>query len=121
MPVSRNDRTFVIKEKIGAKLEDWTNVTQLYGDTAQFDFSPWYGSCDVVFIDACHEYRYVKNDTEIALKLLRSGGVVIWHDYGVWVGVTRALNELYENDPRFRTLIHVQGTALCFWANDLAR
>jgi len=35
----------------------------------------------MVFVDAGHTYRYVKSDTEKALKMLRPGGVILWHDY----------------------------------------
>lgn len=84
----------------------------LSGDTARFDFSPWYGTRDLVFIDACHEYEYVMKDTEIALKFLQLGGIIVWHDYGTWVGVPRALNELYINDPRLHSIRHASGTSL---------
>lgn len=91
---------------------DALNVTRLCGDTARFDFSPWYGTRDFIFVDACHEYEYVKNDTEVALKLLKPGGLIVWHDYGQWPGVTRALNEFHAVDPRFRGLRNIQDTIL---------
>ena len=90
-----------------------SKIQQFYGDTATFDFSPYFGSIDLVFIDASHAYDYVLNDSEIALKLLRKeGGIVLWHDYGVWEGVSRALNDLASRDSRFRDIQHVQGTSL---------
>ena len=50
-------------------------IKQLYGDSRSFDFSPWYGLCDFVWVDACHDYDYVVSDTQNALKLCRPGGV----------------------------------------------
>ena len=41
------------------------------------------------------------------------GGMVIWHDYGVWPGVTRALEELEAS--RNLGLRHIRGTSLVFW------
>jgi len=79
-----------------------------------FDFSSWYGSCDLVFVDACHEYGYVLNDSKVALKLLAPGGVALWHDYGAWIGVTTGLNDLYRSDEGFMHLRHIVGTTLCF-------
>lgn len=117
LPIGKNDLAYLYKYKDSerwAKLDGFANVVQLYGDTAQFDFSPWYGTRDMVFVDACHEYEYVRNDTEIALRLLQSHGLVIWHDYGAWVGVTRALNEFHMRDPRFHGLRHIAGTTICF-------
>lgn len=56
-------------------------ITQLWGDSATFDFSPYYNSIDFVFIDGAHSEPYVKSDTEKALQLIKkSGGIIVWHD-----------------------------------------
>ena len=114
LPIRKKDLKFIHKDRIGAKSSCSANVIQLYGDTAQFDFTPWYGTRDLVFVDACHEYEYVRNDTEIAFKLSQTCGLIIWHDYGKWVGVTRALNEFHAQDPRCFALRNIAGTTLCF-------
>jgi SAM-dependent methyltransferase len=114
LPVGAHDLAFIVKGKIGGKLKSPANVIQLYGDTATFDFSLWYGTCDLVFVDACHEYGYVLNDSKAALMLLAPGGIAVWHDYGSWIGVTTALNDLYRSDQRFGDLRHIVGTTLCF-------
>jgi tRNA A58 N-methylase Trm61 len=55
-------------------------VTFLRSDSAVFDESPYFGSIDLVFVDGAHSYEYVKNDTEKGWRMLRSGGVLAWHD-----------------------------------------
>lgn len=56
-------------------------IHQLWGDSAKFDFSPYFNSVDLVFIDGAHSAHYVKNDTEKALQILKkTGGIIIWHD-----------------------------------------
>ncbi len=54
------------------------------------------GKVDWVFIDAGHLYEEVKNDIEIARKLLKPGGIISGHDYGegAWGGVKQAVDEL---------------------------
>ena len=93
-----------------------TKITQLYGDSAKFDYQPFFGQMDFVFVDASHAYDYVMNDSKIALKLLRDGqGVILWHDYGRpqwWPGVIRALDELQKKSKPFETLVHIEGTSL---------
>lgn len=70
-------------------------IEQLLGDSATFDFSRFKRSVDLVFIDACHEYDYVKCDTENALKMIaKSGGVILWHDFPNAPGVMRYLEEM---------------------------
>lgn len=73
----------------------------------------WPYEADFVFVDGSHTYEYVMSDSEKALGLLpNDGGVVLWHDYGEWPGVTRALNELQAGDQRFAGLRHIEGTSL---------
>jgi predicted O-methyltransferase YrrM len=91
-------------------------ITQLYGDSASFDFSLYQDTVDFVFIDGSHSYEYVLNDSRQALKLLRKGkGVILWHDYGAfWKGVIRALDELYRTASEFKHLKHIEGTSLVY-------
>ncbi len=57
-------------------------ITHLEGDSRNFDFSPYYGKMDVVFVDGDHHRDSVKTDTESAFKLVRPDtGIIIWHDY----------------------------------------
>lgn len=56
-------------------------IVQLWGDSATFDFEPYYGKMDLVFIDGAHSEDYVANDTDKALQLITSdGGWILWHD-----------------------------------------
>jgi len=45
-----------------------------------------------IYIDGNHSYKFVKKDIEVAMKLVRSGGVIGGHDYNKG-GVRRAVNE----------------------------
>jgi len=86
-------------------------VTQLFGDSKAFDETPYVDACDLVFVDGSHAYSYVVSDSRKALRMVRSGGVVLWHDYAGpdHAGdVYRALNELSERLP----LVHLTGTTL---------
>ena len=69
-------------------------IKQLYGDSMSFDFSPYFGKMDIVFVDGAHHYAAVESDTKNALRMAKPGGVVIWHDfanYGDYNDVTRAV------------------------------
>jgi predicted O-methyltransferase YrrM len=71
-------------------------VTQLFGDSRRFDFSPWFDSIDFVFVDAGHTYECARADTDTAFRLVRRGGMIVWHDYGgIFPGVTRAVEEAW--------------------------
>lgn len=87
-------------------------VTAVFGDSATFDFTPYAGAMDVVFIDGAHSYSYVRNDTEAARRMLVPNGMIAWDDYPTIPGVYRYLNEIAGtwNSP----LYHVLGTRLVF-------
>lgn len=87
-------------------------IVQCWGDSATFDYGPYLGACELVFVDGSHAFEYVRNDSERALALVGSRGLVVWHDYGEWPGVTRALNEYAASDPRFANLTRIAGTTL---------
>jgi len=55
----------------------------------------------------------VMADSATAFGLTAKKGMVIWHDYGVWEGVTRALEEIEVS--RQLGLRHVRGTSLVVW------
>lgn len=112
-----DDRKYIYKNAPGDRFRhaiEGSKIAQYLGDTANFDFSPWYDRIDFVFVDASHSEPYVENDTEIALKLIgaRESGIVIWHDYNAWPGVTTALERYRAGDARLKNLIHVPGTTL---------
>jgi hypothetical protein len=56
-------------------------ITQLFEDAYNFDPKPLAKKFDFIFIDGDHSYEGVENDTLKAFKLLKPGGVIMWHDY----------------------------------------
>lgn len=69
-------------------------IIQLFGNSLTYDFSPYYGQIDLVFVDGAHHYDAVKSDTENAIKMARPGGYIVWHDFanfGDYNDVTRAI------------------------------
>lgn len=70
-------------------------ITQHFGDSARFDFAPFAGAIDLVFVDGAHTYEYVRSDSRAALAMLAPGGAIVWDDCNALSpGVARALVEL---------------------------
>ena len=87
-------------------------VTQLYGNTLNFDFSPYHNTADFIFIDACHAYKFVKNDTLKAIKMLKPKGVMVWHDYAQIGDVTQFVNEFMADNPQLGDFFKIKDTSL---------
>lgn len=89
-------------------------VQQLYGDSKQFDETPFLAWADLVFVDGSHAQSYVESDSVKAMRIVKPGGLVLWHDYagpGHAPGVYAALNALAYTVP----LHHVDGTTFAVW------
>lgn len=57
-------------------------VCQIYCDSTQWDTANYpAGFFDSALIDGGHSEPVVVSDTRKALALLRSGGLILWHDY----------------------------------------
>jgi hypothetical protein len=87
-------------------------ITQLFVDSKRFDETPYLQRCDLIFIDGSHAYSYVRNDTEKALRMLRDGGVVLWHDYRDGEPETRGVRQYLDELCPTLPLVRLHGTSL---------
>lgn len=119
------ESAFVDKKESGAKFIGTAyekQITQLYGDSAAFDFSPYGGQIGLVFVDGSHAYDYVLQDTASALRLASETAVILWHDYQQdWPGVIRALNEFQRRDAACAGMVRIEGTSLVMLKRENSR
>jgi hypothetical protein len=119
--IAAGERHMIDKPMPGARYEKYrrthpdavAKISQLLGDSAVFDYAPYQPVCSLVFVDGSHAYDYALSDTRAALSLVNKGGAIIWHDYGIWEGVTRALDELEQRDNL--GIKNIRGTSLAYW------
>lgn len=115
-PLADSERSFVRKPESGARLRGSPHaakVRQWLGDSGKFDFAPWRGKADLIFVDGSHACEYVRSDSLNALAMAAPGGLILWHDFGgSWTGVAEALAELRDGHPGFRSLSRIPGTTL---------
>lgn len=99
---------------VGSKFQgeaEQRKIQQLWADSTKADWANFGSPFDMILIDGCHDYPYVRSDSLNAIKHLRSGGSVFWHDYGQFPDVSRAVDELARNYP----IVGIRGTRLaCF-------
>jgi hypothetical protein len=93
------------------------NVTHIGHNSQTFDFSPYEGRIDLVFVDGDHSYEGVRSDTRSAYRLLRNDeSVIVWHDYGLTPETVnwRVLAGILDGAPdgAAKDLYHVSNT-LC--------
>jgi hypothetical protein len=93
------------------KLND-ERIVVLKSNSLTFDVEPFNDKIEFVFVDGGHLFDIVKNDTEKSFKMLKKGGVIIWHDYNskIHSDVTIYLNKLSET----KKIFHIENTLLAF-------
>jgi hypothetical protein len=101
-------------------LPEGDRISTLFGDSATFDFGPYHGAIDLFFIDGAHSYEYVRSDTLNALRCVRPGGIIAWHDFGRagLNGVSRWLRECRADGLPVQV---VPGSSLAFMVVAAAR
>jgi SAM-dependent methyltransferase len=90
-------------------------VEQVFADSLTFEM-PTTPQCDFILVDACHQYDFIRKDTENALRCLAPGGCLLWHDFypqvSSWQDVFLYLTEFAR---RHAGVVHIEGTHFAFW------
>lgn len=87
------------------------SITQFFCDSAKFEpDASLEGGCHLIFVDGSHSESYARSDTHLAMRLAAPGAVILWHDYGIWPGLTMAL-EAFEKENGLG-IVHLRGTSL---------
>lgn len=77
---SRDTLCFIGMEYLSKSMGN--RVCQIYTDSRSWDTKNYpTGFFDTVLIDGGHSAEILKNDTEKAFRLVREGGLIIWHDF----------------------------------------
>jgi predicted O-methyltransferase YrrM len=111
------DRNYLEERNRGTRYRytpEQSRIVQLHGDSATFDYSPYYGAMDLVFIDASHSYSYVRSDSENAFKMLAPEGTIVWDDYTYYPGIYAYLNEIASTLDT--PVMHIRGTRLAIYS-----
>ena len=93
------------------------NIKHIYGNSLNFDFSPYKSSFDMVFIDGDHHYKFVQQDTQTAFSLLKDEkSIIVWHDYAIDIESVRwdVLAGILDGCPKEKrnNIYHISNT-LC--------
>jgi predicted O-methyltransferase YrrM len=74
-------------------------IVQIWADSSQADWAKFGAPFDMILIDGSHDSPYVWSDSLNAVKSIRPGGTILWHDYGQFLAVSRAMDKLAKDLP----------------------
>jgi hypothetical protein len=90
-------------------------IRQVWADTASLDpkHPEWFEKVELIFIDASHTMENCYNDSWLAYEIIKKYGIIIWHDYKGWEGVTKALDTVFDKFGNgYINMFQIQDTSL---------
>jgi hypothetical protein len=110
----KTDMHLIAKRRVGeafASDRAISNITQHYGDSATWDFSPVRG-LEFAFIDGSHNYPYIRSDTIRCAEAAAGCATLVWHDFDfTHYDVVRYLTEMAAVGLPVR---HIESTNLVY-------
>jgi len=89
-PIQRGE--YLPQDQIGDLVRDRPNVTVI---RRRFEEVAWNDQrFEMIFVDGNHSLEHVVSDSLLALKLVTSPGVIVWHDFNNVPDVKLALSQL---------------------------
>jgi predicted O-methyltransferase YrrM len=94
-----------------------TRIHCLHGDSNVFDFTPYHGKMDMIYVDGGHDERTVRSDAENSFRMLSKGrpAVIVWDDYGN--PLSPAVKEYL--DTRSEELVFVEESGTVFYLSGI--
>lgn len=92
--------------------EDAQKISLIKCDSLKFDPDE-YGltqKCDMVFIDGGHSREIIRSDTQLAKKMLKPNGLILWHDYKSKIHTD--VTDFIEEEMSYASIFHVENTML---------
>ena len=67
----------------------------------------WSKPIRLLFIDGDHSFEESENDFNLWFPHVINGGIVVFHDIGVWPGVTRFYRQIAQQTNLFQTIMNI--------------
>ena len=99
----------------GTKFEKKIKV--IFINSLDFNEKNYHNLFDLIFIDGGHTYSVVKNDSEKSFKMLKSNGIILWHDYVPGKESAKNVVKYIHEISNDKEIFHIKNTSLCYYTN----
>jgi hypothetical protein len=93
---------------------EMAQIKHLQGEAGSFDFAPYSGTVDLVYIDGSPDSGSLPAQTDAAFGMLSELGCIVWDAYTYDAGVYDFLNRLAPELDR--PIFHILGTRLALYS-----
>ena len=92
-------------------------ISVLFMDSRELDANKYQNKFDLIFIDGGHTYSIVENDSYKAFKMIKKGGIILWHDYVPGKTSDKDIVKYLNKIAKDKNIFHIENTSLCYFNN----
>ena len=87
------------------------------GNVFRSDLEEYLNNFDLIFIDGGHTYSIIENDSIKAFKMIKPGGIILWHDYVPGKTSAKDVVKYLNKISKDKKIFHIENTSLCYFNN----
>jgi len=87
----------------------------IFMNSLKFDEKNLVNKMDLIFIDGGHTFSIIKNDSEKAFKMIKSKGIILWHDYNLGKSSSKDVVRYLNSISKQKKIFKIKNTSLCFY------
>ena len=92
-------------------------ISVMFMDSRKLNADEYLNKFDLIFIDGGHTYSIIKNDSSKAFKMVKLGGIILWHDYVPGKTSDKDVVKYLNNISKDKKIFHIENTSLCYFNN----
>jgi len=89
----------------------------IFQNSLNLDHNKYKNEIDFIFIDGGHTYSVVKSDSEKSFEMLKSNGIILWHDYVPGKRSARDVVKYIDEISKQKKIYKIKNTSLCIFIN----
>ena len=92
-------------------------ISVMFMDSRKLNADEYLNKFDLIFIDGGHTYSIIKNDSIKAFKMIKTGGIILWHDYVPGKTSDKDVVKYLNKISKDKKIFHIENTSLCYFNN----
>ena len=92
-------------------------ISVMFMDSRKLNTDEYLNKFDLIFIDGGHTYSIIENDSIKAFKMIKMGGIILWHDYVPGKTSDKDVVKYLNKISKDKKIFHIENTSLCYFNN----
>ena len=92
-------------------------ISVMFMDSRKLNADEYLNKFDLIFIDGGHTYSIIENDSIKAFTMIKTGGIILWHDYVPGKTSVKDVVKYLNKISKDKKIFHIENTSLCYFNN----